>query len=237
MWQLPPAASTHAPAIDGMLSHIHLVILVLFAGWAAYFLYLLIRYRAGNHPRATHAGTRGRLAIVFTAGLVLTEGVLLVTAGLPLWFERTARRPAGPAPIAVRAIAEQFAWSFHYPGADGQYGTTSVAMISPENPLGLDRSSPFAADDVVSLGEMVVPIDEPVLVELSSKDVIHSFGIPAMRVKQDATPGLRTPVWFTPTALGEFEIACSQLCGLGHYRMRAIVRVTSREEFGEFLKR
>ena len=84
---------------------------------------------------------------------------------------------------------------------------------------------------------MFLPINQPVLVDLSSKDVIHSFGIPAMRVKQDSTPGVRVPVWFTPTELGEFEIACSQLCGLGHYRMRGTIKVVSREDYETFLRR
>lgn len=237
MLPLPRAASSHAPAIDAMLTHIHLVILVLFAGWATYFLYLLIRYRSGNHPVAKYAGTRGRLAIVFTALVVLVEGFLLVTSGLPLWFERTARGPTGPPPLAVRVVAEQFAWNFHYAGVDGEYGDTAVRLISPENPLGLDRNSRFGKDDVTSVGEMVVPLNHPVLVELSSKDVIHSFGIPAMRVKQDANPGMRIPVWFTPTELGEFEIACSQLCGLGHHRMRATIKVVQRNEYDAFLRR
>ena len=112
MFPLPRSASSHAPAIDAMLTHIHLVILVLFAGWLTYFVYLLIRYRAGNNPVAKYAGTRGRLAIVFTALVVLVEGFLLVTSGLPLWFERTARRPDGPPPVLVRVVAEQFAWNF-----------------------------------------------------------------------------------------------------------------------------
>jgi cytochrome c oxidase subunit 2 len=174
---------------------------------------------------------------VFTALVVLVEGFLLVTSGLPLWFERTARRPTGPPPLLVRVVAEQFAWNIHYPGPDGEFGESSVRLISPENPLGLDRKSRFAADDVTSVGEMVLPVNQPVLVELSSKDVIHSFGIPAMRVKQDATPGIRVPVWFTPTEIGEFEIACSQLCGMAHYRMRGIVRVVAREEYEGFLRR
>ena len=232
---LPPAASSHAPAIDGMLGHIHLVLLLLFAGWGCYYLYLLIRYRSGRHPRAKREGTRGRLAILFTAGIVLTEGFLLVAAGLPLWFERTARRPSGDSPLVVRVVAEQFAWHVHYSGEDGQFGETSLKLVSGTNPIGLDRSSRFGRDDLVIPGELHLPVNRPVIAELSSKDVIHSFGIPAMRVKQDVTPGLRTPVWFTPTLEGQFEIACSQLCGLGHYRMRGVITVESDAAFRKFL--
>ena len=81
----------------------------------------------------------------------------------------------------------------------------------------------------------MVPIGRPIVVQLSAKDVIHSFGVPAMRIKQDANPGMMTTAWFTPTRLGEFDVACSQLCGLGHYRMRAVLRVVSEEEFARWL--
>ena len=110
-----------------------------------------------------------------------------------------------------------------------------IALVTPTNPLGLDRASPFGKDDIVVLSQMHLPINRPVIIQLSSKDVIHSFGVPAMRVKQDATPGLVTPVWFTPTMAGQFEIACSQLCGLGHYRMMGVITVESEEAFRRFL--
>lgn len=87
------------------------------------------------------------------------------------------------------------------------------------------------ADDVTTLGELVVPAGRPVIVQLSSKDVIHSFGVPVMRVKQDAIPGMTIPVWFTPTRAGEYEIVCSQLCGLGHYKMRGVLRVVEPAEY------
>jgi heme/copper-type cytochrome/quinol oxidase subunit 2 len=96
-------------------------------------------------------------------------------------------------------------------------------------------ASPHSADDVTTVSELVLPVNRPVIVELTAKDVIHSFGVPAMRVKQDAIPGMMTRVWFTPTREGVFEVACSQLCGLGHYRMRAVVRVVSSEEFTRWL--
>jgi cytochrome c oxidase subunit 2 len=85
------------------------------------------------------------------------------------------------------------------------------------------------------LNEIVVPVGRPVVIQLSAKDVIHSFGVPAMRVKQDANPGMVVPIRFTPTVQGEFDVACSQLCGLGHYRMKAILRVVSEEEFDRWL--
>lgn len=232
---LPPAASAHAAAIDSMLLHVHWMVLGLFAGWSIYFIYVLVRYRSGRQPHAFREGTRGGVAIFIFAGVVVSEAVLLVGSALPLWFERTIPpRPDGTA-VVIRVVAQQFAWNVHYPGPDGRFGESKLALVSDDNPVGLDRSSPFGADDVVTTGELHVPLNRPVIIELSSKDVIHSFGIPAMRVKQDVIPGAGSSVWFTPTMTGQFEVACSQLCGAGHYRMRAIVTVESAQAFRAFL--
>lgn len=232
---LPSAASAHAAAIDGMLEHVHVMILVLFAGWAAYFLYVLLRFRQGAHPNANPRGTHGRYAMAVFAAVAVAEAVLLVGFALPLWFQRTSAAPPEANPIVLRVVAEQFVWNVHHPGADGEFGETSLSLISPTNPLGLDRASRFGKDDLVFLSEIHLPVNRPVVIQLTSKDVIHSFGVPAMRVKQDAVPGLRSPVWFTPTVEGEFEIACSQLCGLGHHRMRGVIKVDSDDAYRKFL--
>jgi cytochrome c oxidase subunit 2 len=232
---LPPAASEHAAAIDGMLAHVHLMVLILFAGWAAYFVYVLLRFRRGSNPLANPQGTHGRYAMAIFGAVAIAEAVLLAGYGLPLWFARTSAAPVGQNPLVIRVVAEQFVWNVHYPGADGEFGETSLALLSPTNPLGLDRSSRNGKDDLVLLSEIHVPVNRAVLIYLTSKDVIHSFGVPAMRVKQDVVPGLRSPVWFTPTVEGEFEIACSQLCGLGHHRMRGVIKVESDDVYRKFL--
>jgi cytochrome c oxidase subunit 2 len=122
----------------------------------------------------------------------------------------------------------------HYPGPDGKFGRTDITKVSAENPIGLDRSDPDAKDDITAINQLNVPIDRPVLVHLSSKDVIHSFGLYEMRVKQDAIPGMDIPVWFIPNRLGQYEIACSQLCGLGHYRMRGFINVQTAADFDKW---
>ena len=232
---LPPAASGHAGEIDFVLTLVHILMLALFAGWATYFIWVLIRFRQRRQPRADAAGAAGRFAFWIEVGVVVAEAVLLVVFALPLWFKRTAAQPSEAGAIVVRVVAEQFAWNVHYPGPDGRFGTTSIALVTPTNPIGLDRNSPGAKDDIVVLGQLHLPVGRQVIVQLSSKDVIHSFGVPAMRVKQDAIPGLFTPVWFVPTRTGEFDIACSQLCGLAHYRMRGIITVESDDAFRTFL--
>ena len=232
---LPRAASSHAAAIDGMLDHVHLMVLVLFAGWAIYFAYVLIRFRQGRQPKPMKEGARGRVAMVVVGAVMLAEAVVLVGDALPVWFERTSEGNLSERPTVIRVVAEQFAWNVHYSGADGSFGRTSLELLSPTNPLGLDRSSPAGRDDLMFLSEIHVPVNRPVVIELTSKDVIHSFGVPAMRVKQDAMPGVRAPIWFIPTVQGEFEIVCSQLCGLAHHRMRGTIKVESDEEYAKFL--
>jgi len=123
----------------------------------------------------------------------------------------------------------------HYPGADGRFGRTVLALVSDDNPLGLDRTDPAARDDVTTINQLHLPIDVPAIIYLSSKDVVHSFTLPQMRVKQDTIPGTVQPVWFTPTQTGEWEIACSQLCGLAHYRMRGFYTVQTATDFAAWL--
>jgi cytochrome c oxidase subunit 2 len=233
---LPPQASAHAADIDFVLVLVHWLMLVLFAGWGAYFVWALVRFRERRNPAPDAQGPRGRPALWTEIAVVIAEGALLVVIALPIWFRQTsAPSTVDPATVVVRVVAEQFAWNIHYPGADGRFGETALALVSPTNPLGLDRASPGGADDLVTLDDLHLPIGRPVEVQLSSKDVIHSFGVAAMRVKQDAIPGLRSSVWFTPTLAGQFDIACSQLCGLGHYRMRGIITVESDAEYRAFL--
>src|SRR5204863_8666772 len=113
----------------------------------------------------------------------------------------------------VRVVAEQFIWNIQYPGADGTFGRTRAELVRPENPLGLDISDPAARDDVWTQNQLNLPMGRPVIVHQSSKDVIHSLGLPQMRVKQDAIPGIEQRLWCTPTKTGECEIACSQRGG------------------------
>jgi cytochrome c oxidase subunit 2 len=232
---LPLAASSDAAQIDLVLTLVHGLMVALFVGWMVYFTWALIRFRRRRQPRANPAGYGGRAAFCTEVAIVVAEGVLLIVFAMPLWFHRTAAQPIDPGAIAVRVVGEQFSWNVHYPGADGRFGETSVALVSPTNPLGLNRQSPFGADDIVETGQIHLPVDRLVIIQLSSKDVIHSFGVPAMRVKRDAIPGLVAPVWFTPIRPGTFEIACSQLCGLAHYRMRGTIVVESESAFRKFL--
>ena len=132
-------------------------------------------------------------------------------------------------------VAEQFAWNIHYPGPDGLFGGTGAEFIDSDNVLGLDPDDEDGWDDITTLNELHVPTGKPTIIHLTSKDVIHSFFVPSFRVKLDAMPGMRTKLWFEPILEGKFEIACSQLCGLGHTTMRGDVFSESPEKFEAWL--
>jgi cytochrome c oxidase subunit 2 len=232
---LPVAASTHAGEIDQMMVLVHWLMLVLFVGWGAFFLFVLVRFRRGANPRANYTGAKGKLAKATEIAVGVIEVVLLIFYAIPAWAVRVRDFPPENEAVVVRVVGEQFAWNVQYPGADGKFGKTDIKLVSADNPLGLDRTDQNAKDDITTINQLNLPIDRPVLVHLMSKDVIHSFGLYEMRVKQDAIPGLQIPVWFVPNRVGEYEIACSQLCGLGHFRMRGFMTVQTAADFRQWM--
>jgi cytochrome c oxidase subunit 2 len=232
---LPVQASAHAAEIDHMISLVHWLMLLMFVGWGAFFIYVLYRFRQRANPRADYVGAKGKLSKGIEVAIVIAEVVLLVGYAIPAWARRVKAFPSESEAVVVRVVGEQFAWNVQYPGADGKFGRTDINKVSADNPLGLDRTDPAAKDDIATINQLTLPVDRPILVHLSSKDVIHSFGLFEMRVKQDAIPGLDIPVWFVPNRIGDYEIVCSQLCGLGHYRMRGFVNIKSAADFQAFL--
>jgi cytochrome c oxidase subunit 2 len=233
---LPVEASTHAGDIDRMLVLVHWLMLVLFVGWGAFFVFVLFRFRRSANPKASYVGAKGKFAKSTEIAVAIVEIVLLVFYAIPAWATRVKAFPAAESgAVVVRVVGEQFAWNVHYPGPDGKFGRTDPKLVSADNPIGLDRTDPDAKDDITTINQLNLPVDRPVLVHLSSKDVIHSFGLYEMRVKQDAVPGLDIPVWFIPDRIGEYEITCSQLCGLGHYRMRGFLNIKSSADYQKFL--
>ena len=245
---LPAAASEHAHRMDVALAWVHVLMAVLFVGWSLYFIYVLARFRKSRNPKANHAGAKGTWSKAIEVGVVIFEGFLLIGLSMPLWAERVSAFPDTTKATEVRVIGEQYAWNIHYPGADGIFGVTSPDLIdTASNPLGLDRSDPNAKDDITTVNQLHLPVDKPAIIHVGSKDVIHSFALQEMRIKQDAVPGLSIPVWFVPTVTTEemreikgnpeynYEIACAQLCGLGHYRMRGFMTIHTQEGFDAWM--
>jgi cytochrome c oxidase subunit 2 len=245
---LPPLASTHGAEIDSLIGWTHIFMFILFIGWGAFFAYVLFRFRRSRHPVASYPGVKSHVSSYLEGAVLVVEMVLLFAFSIPLWAARVDRLPTENEALVVHVTGEQFAWNVRYPGPDKVFGKTDIKLIDLQgNPLGVDRSDAAAKDDVVTLNQLYLPVNRPVIVKLRSKDVIHSFGVPEFRVKQDAIPGLTIPIWFVPnvttaemrTRTGkpefQYEIACAQLCGLGHYRMRGFVTVLSTEEFQKWM--
>jgi cytochrome c oxidase subunit 2 len=232
---LPPAASAHAGEIDQMIVLTHWLMALLFVGWGSFFIYTLIRFRASANPKADHGGVTSHTSSYMDIGIAVIEAVLLIGFAIPAWANRVNEFPPEEESTVVHIIAKQFEWHIHYPGSDGRFGRRDISLISPTNSIGLDRSDPNGADDVHTINQFNFPVDKPIIVYLSTLDVIHSLGIPEMRVKQDAIPGIQVPMWWTPTIVGDFEINCSQLCGLGHYRMRSFVSSQTQADFDAWM--
>jgi cytochrome c oxidase subunit II len=245
---LPPLATTHGAQIDTLLGWIHIFMFILFIGWGTFFLYVLFRFRRSRNPVANYAGVKSHASSYMEIGVAVVEAVLLIGFAIPIWAARVDRVPPENEALVVHVTGEQFAWNVRYAGPDNVFGKTDIKLIDLQsNPLGVDRSDPAAKDDVTALNQLYLPANRQIIVKLRSKDVIHSFGVPEFRVKQDAIPGLTIPIYFIPdvttaemrTRTGnpnfQYEIACAQLCGLGHYRMRGFVTVLPQEEFQKWL--
>ena len=252
----PPGASEHAASIDAVVDWVHLLMLPLFVGWSAYFVYVLFRFRKGRNPQADPRGAKGKTNKWVEIGVAVAEVVLLVGLAIPLWAERVDEFPDECESVIVRVVAQQCAWNSWYPGADGVFGRADINLINEEtNQIGLDRSDEAAKDDITTINQLHLPKGKPAIIHLSSKDVIHCFNLPNMRIKQDVVPGLSIPVWFVPTkttaemreelklrkrykdTADEFvyEIACAQLCGNSHYSMRGFLTIHTPDEYQAWL--
>jgi cytochrome c oxidase subunit 2 len=143
-------------------------------------------------------------------------------------------RPEGDEVVNLRAVGEQYRWTFHYAGADNLVGMTAHDRLSGANPVGLVTEDPNSSDDFVSVNELVIPVGRPVVIQVTSKDVIHGLAIVPMFAQQDAIPGSEIPMWFIPEKEGEWNIVCAQLCGAGHAQMVAYVKAVSSDEFDEW---
>jgi cytochrome c oxidase subunit 2 len=211
---LPEAVSTYASRIDGLFYLILWITGVIFVIVEALLLYFLWRYRhkegEARRPIYTHGNNRVEVIWTIVPAVIC---VLLALLSRSLWAEIKQQMPTEGLHLEIQG--EQFAWNIRYPGPDGKLRTD---------------------DDLLTLNQLHFPVGRPVVVSLTSKDVIHSFYLPEFRVKQDAVPGMTTRIWFEATRTGSWEILCAELCGLGHYRMKGFVTVETPEAFDAWLK-
>jgi cytochrome c oxidase subunit 2 len=208
---LPEQASTYAPQIDGMFHLIMWITGVIFVIVEAVLLFFLWRYRRrpGREVHYTHGNNRLEVIWTIIPALIC---VFLALLSRKLWEDIKEHMPHEG--IEIHVTGEQFAWNILYPGPDGKFGTP---------------------DDIATLNQLHFPVGKPVIATLTSKDVIHSFFLPEFRVKQDAVPGMKTRIWFEANKVGHWEIACAELCGLGHFRMKGFVTVDTPEDYQKWL--
>ena len=228
-WWLPVNASAHGVALDRDLRLNLWIMLLLFLLSQALLVWGMLRKR---RTLPTH---RQAWIEWFPLALLAVLFFTLAIRSERLW---AAERYTGAdlSALQVEVTGMQFVWYFRYPGKDATFGRMLPQRIAPGegNPLGIDPGDPHGADDVVS-GELVLPANREVDLALHSQDVIHGFAVPEMRLKQNATPGQTLHLHFTPTAPGTYAILCTQVCGLGHFRMQAKLRVLPPAEFGRWI--
>lgn len=235
-WGFPIDISTHGAGIDRLIWIVHILMAVLLVGWTIFLIVAIVRFREKKNPKAEYRPHHHFVVPTYLeVAVAITEVVLLCAFSFPLFSQVRNDMPPADKALTVRVVAEQFAWNIHYPGQDGVFGKTDPKLMGPTNPLGLDAADPAAKDDITTINQLKIPVGTPVIAQLSSKDVIHCFALTVMRVKQDMVPGQVIPVWFEATKTGNFEIACAQLCGLGHYRMRGFFTVHSKDEFAAWI--
>ena len=212
-WILPSSASTFAGEIDFLYYLILVITGIAFVVVEVGLIVFMIKYRARPGRKAEYIQGSTKAEIVWTTVPAVTLVIIGLMSG-GVWNTIKGRNSVPADAIPYGLHAQQFEWNITYRGPDGQLGT---------------------GDDFTLRNQLHIPVNQPVVMQMTAEDVIHSFFVPAFRVKQDAMPGMTINVWFQATETGEYEIACAELCGLGHYRMRAMVTVHSADDYQQWL--
>ena len=232
----PTLSSVHGAAVDQVFVAVLIATGIAFIVVQGLLGFFVLRYGSGgSDDRAGywHDNPKAEAILIGITALTLT---VLVFMGQRVWADVYFADPAENA-LVVEVTGQQFQWVMRYPGPDGEFGRIDTSLVTDTNYIGLDRSDPAGMDDIMTLNDMHVVVDRQVRVQLRATDVIHDFHLPNHRVKQDAVPGMTVESRFTPIETGAFEIACAELCGLGHYRMKGALTVDATEaDFQEWLQ-
>ena len=248
---LPVNASIQGAYVDNANVLMHWLMLILFFGWGIFFIVSLIKFRASKNNTADYTGVKSHMSSLLEAAVAVIEIIALFGFSYPVWAYRVNEVPDTRDSENIRVVAQQFAWNIHYPGKDGLFGTTRSDLVDEqENPIGLDRGSPNASDDFFTINQLHIPAHKKIRIDLTTKDVIHNFKLPELRVSQDAIPGMVIPIHFEATLTSEqflrtvkgtpregkgLEISCAQLCGLGHYRMKGFLTIHDQDGYNSWL--
>ena len=234
-WWFPESISEHGGAVDRQFNITIIVVGIAFAAAQVGLGWVVWKYRDSSAAtRATYSHGNNRLEVIWTVVTAIVF-ISLAVMGQRVWAAlHLHAAPAGS--YTVEVVAQQFSWNFHYHGKDNVFGRTDPKLIddSALNYVGLDDTDPNAKDDSV-VSTLVVPVNRPIELILKSKDVTHSFFVPQLRFKQDLVPGMAIPVHFTINKTGKYELACAELCGMNHYKMKSYMLVLPENEFNELI--
>jgi cytochrome c oxidase subunit 2 len=210
---LPENVSIEGQMVDRLYIMIYALVLAMFAITEGALLYFIFRYRAGKNPKPFYTHGSRTAEIIWT---VIPAMILIVVAltQISAWRKIKVEPPPPEAAFRVEIFAQQFLWNVRYPGPDAVFATN---------------------DDIVTGNDLRIPVDTPVLIQMRARDVIHSFFLPALRIKQDVVPGYTTQAWFQATRTGDFEVACAELCGSNHYQMRGFLKIRTADEVNAWL--
>jgi cytochrome c oxidase subunit 2 len=229
----PPSITDFGLQIDEQFHRTLVITGVIFVLAQLGLAWVVFRFR-DHGQTATFFEGNSKMEFVWTlATIVMFVGLGLY--GEHAWAEAHFQG-AAPGALQVEVTGQQFAWNFRYAGPDGQFGATKPELVSAStgNPVGLDPKDPSGKDDVVS-PVMYVPVGHEVEILIKTQDVTHSFYVRELRLKQDAVPGMVIHMHFDATVIGQYEIACAELCGLGHYRMRSFLNVVSQDDYDKWM--
>ena len=238
IWWLPVDISAHGSRIDRALNETMVAAGILFV--VAQLALAVFAWRFGPEPasRAVKTFPGGATPMVVLAVVLVGIEILTLTfVGSKVWAG-IYQTPPDPNSLQIEVQAEQFAFYFRYPGPDGRFGAMHPELTNDatQNFFGLDPANDTTARDDIVVGSLAIPVNRPILLALHAKDVNHAFYVPELRIQQDFVPGMVIPLHFTATKTGKYEIVCTQLCGLGHYNMRAYVEVMPEQQFNQWLK-
>ena len=270
----PKDASLLGYKTDVLNGWVHILMLILFICWGIFIIYVLVKFYDKNHPKADYNGIKGKFSKYTEAGVIIFEVFLLFALAIPGYNDLKFNIPDDDkADLEIRVVAQQFQWNIHYPGEDRIFGKTDADFVDEENFIGLDIDDKYAEDDFFTKSDLIIPKDKLVKIKLSSMDVIHSFALPEMRVKQDAIPGMEVAIFFKAKYTSDeyldylkendqrrynssleldketynsfpetsknlyrgYQIACAQLCGNSHYKMRGYMTVHEEDSFNKWL--
>jgi cytochrome c oxidase subunit 2 len=232
IWWFPPPINEHGALYDAQFARTAIVVGIIFFLAQIALGYVIFKFR-NDGRRAGYSHGNNKLETLWTSATALLF-LGLVVMGTKIWagvhFEE-----APPNAIPIEVMAKQFAWNFRYAGPDGKFGHTELKLVNDAagNPFGIDDKDPAGKDDITS-ASLKIPVGTPVRLILHSRDVIHNFFVPELRMKQDIVPGMEIPLHFQADKIGVYEIPCSELCGLGHFQMRTTMQVLSQADYDKW---